>query len=110
MVSKRSLADKHNTTIDLVNLRTSTGTFYTVSKSTDRPLYVNGVGYLHDTVTQVTMSYNTIIGARVGHTSYRTTTKYSVTTSKHTNLVASTVGLTESDLYHLVKQGAYCNG
>lgn len=107
---KRQIAAIADTSPDKVELLTTTGTFFKATKKQVLSLYWYGVGHCADNVTVLYISYNTIVGltcldSQGNPTTYRTTTKYSVTTSRHCNRITSSKGLSESELYQLAKTG-----
>ena len=103
--SRSTLAIQHNTTRDRVLLFTSTGTCYSVTPNNNALLYT-GIGIAHPTVTEVTYSYSTIIGATINGVTYGTSQKFSRTTSCHMKNVYSSVTVTQAELINLVLKGA----
>jgi hypothetical protein len=107
MTSKTQLAERHDTYAKLVELHTTAGTNYTVSKGGNQPLFLPPYGYLSDLVTSVTLSYAMPIGATVDGIGYRNVTKYSRTTSRHQNRVCASVGLYGTDFINLLVRGVH---
>ena len=107
--TRKQIATLVETTLDNVELLTTTGTFFTACRE-HKPLWWYDVGELANNIYQIWVSYNKIVGLAVqdstgNPTTYRTTTKYSVTTSRHCGKITSSKGLSESELYEIARTG-----